>query len=100
MLTTIHARADFYTQSEQAARQLHRPDLDLPRRLPRHPGQHRLGPGDADVKTVFDSIHVSQKGDRAEITATIPPSFLRKLVSQPAHDAVQGEPAPSAPNKK
>jgi len=44
------------------------------------------------VKAVFDSIKVTQKGDRAEVLATIPPSFLRKLVNDPARNAVQGEP--------
>ena len=53
------------------------------------------GPGDADVKTVFDSIKVTQNGDRAEILATIPPAFLRKLVDEPAHNAVQRETTPS-----
>jgi hypothetical protein len=52
------------------------------------------------VKAVFDSIKVTQKGDRAEVTATIPPSFLRKLVNEPARNAVQGDTAPSVPNQK
>ena len=95
MLTTIHAHADFYTQSEQAARNFTEQTstfLSVFRGI-----QANAGPGDADVKAVFDSIQITQKGDRAELTATIPPSFLRKLVNQPARDAVQGDSAPSAP---
>jgi hypothetical protein len=97
MLTTIHAHADFYTQSEQAARNFTEQTstfLSVFRGIQ----ANAAGPGDADVKAVFDSIQITQKGDRAELTATIPPSFLRKLVNQPARDAVQGEPAPSAPS--
>jgi hypothetical protein len=95
MLTTIHARAEFYTQSEEAA--LNFTDqttafLVLFRSIQANAAS---GPGDADVKAVFDSIKVTQKGDRAEILATIPPSFLRKLVNEPARNAVQGDAAPA-----
>ena len=84
MLTAIHARADFYTQSEQAARQFTEQTgtfLALFRGIQTHAAG---GPADADVKAVFDSIEITQKGERAELTATIPIGFLRKLVTQPA----------------
>ncbi|MGC2210239.1 MAG: hypothetical protein WA532_09020 [Candidatus Korobacteraceae bacterium] len=97
MLTTIHARADFYTQSEQAARQFTDQTSTFLAVFRGIQASTASGAGDADVKAVFDSIKVGQSDNRAEITATIPPSFLRKLVAQPAHDAVQGE---TAPNKK
>ena len=100
MLTTIHARADFYTQSEQAARQFTEQTSTFLSVFRGIQSSTTSGSGDADVKAVFDSIQVNQNDDRAEITATIPPSFLRKLVSQPAHNAVQGEPAPNARDKK
>jgi hypothetical protein len=95
MLTTIHARADFYTQSEQAARQFTEQTgtfLQLFRGIEEKTAN---GPGDADVKAVFDSIEITQKGDRAELSATIPIGFLRKLVNQPASE--EQEPATSAP---
>ena len=100
MLATIHARADFYTQSEQAARQFTEQTSTFLNLFRGIQSSTNTGSGDADVKTVLDSIQITQKEDRAELTASIPPSFLRKLISQPAHDAVQGEPAPNAPNKK
>jgi hypothetical protein len=100
MLNTIHAHADFYTQSEQAARQFTDQTATFLAVFRGIQANAVAGPSDADVKTVIDSIQITQKEDRAELTATIPPSFLRKLVAQPAHDAVQGEPAPSAPVKK
>jgi hypothetical protein len=98
LLTTIHARAEFYTRSEQAAHNFTEQTtafLAIFRGLQ----GNAAAPGDPDVKAVFDSIKVTQKGDRAEVTATIPPSFLRKLVSEPARNAMQGEAAPKASAK-
>ena len=97
MLTTIHARADFYTQSEEAARNFTDQTSTFLALFHSIQANTAPGPGDADVKAVFDSIKVIQKGDRAEVTATIPPSFLRKLVNDPARNAVQGETAPAVP---
>jgi hypothetical protein len=94
MLTTIHARADFYTQSAQAARQFTEQTSTFLAVFRGIQASTTSGSGDADVKAVFDSIKVSQSDNRAEITATIPPSFLRKLVAQPTRDAVQGDTAP------
>jgi hypothetical protein len=97
MLTTIHARAEFYTASEDAARTFTEQTTTFLALFRSIQANTAPGPGDADVKAVFDSIKVNQKGDRAEVLATIPPSFLRKLVNEPARNAVQGEPAPIAP---
>jgi hypothetical protein len=97
MLTTIHARADFYTQSEDAARNFTDQTTTFLTLFRSTQTNTAPGPGDADVKAVFDSIKVTQKGDRAEVLATIPPSFLRKLVSDPARNAVQGDSQPSSP---
>jgi hypothetical protein len=100
MLTTIHARAEFYTQSDDAARNFTEQTntfLSLFRSIQANAAP---GPSDTDVKAVFDSIKVTQKGDRAEVLATIPPTFLRKLVNDPARNAVQGETAPATPEKK
>ena len=95
MLTTIHARADFYTQSEEAARNFTDQTTAFLAIFRGIQASAAPGPGDADVKAVFDSIKITQKGDRAEVLATIPPSFLRKLVNDPARNAVQGDTAPS-----
>jgi hypothetical protein len=97
MLTTIHARADFYTHSEEAARNFTDQTTTFLALFRSIQANTAPGPSDADVKAVFDSIKVTQKGDRAEVLATIPPSFLRKLVNEPARNAVQSDTAPSAP---
>ncbi len=96
MLTTIHARAEFYTQSEEAARNFTEQTNTFLAVFRGIQANTAAGPGDTDVKTVFDSIKITQNGDRAEVLATIPPGFLRKLVSEPARNAVQGEGAPKA----
>jgi hypothetical protein len=97
MLAAIHARADFYTRSEQTARQFAEQTgafLALFRSI--QAGAIKGG-GDPDVKAVFDSIQMAQKGDRDELTATIPVGFLRKLISEP-HSEARGEPEqPSKP---
>jgi hypothetical protein len=100
MLTTIHARAEFYTQSEEAARNFTEQTTTFLSLFRSIEANATPGTGDTDVKAVFDSVKVSQHGDRAEVLATIPPSFLRKLVNEPARNAVQSEPSPAAPSKK
>ena len=97
LLTIIHARADFYTQSEEAARNFTDQTTAFLAIFRSIQANAAPGPADPDVRAVIDSIKVIQKGDRAEILATIPPSFLRKLVNEPARNATQGQPAPAAP---
>lgn len=99
MLTTIHARAEFYTQSEEAARSFTEQTTTFLTLFRSIEASATAGTGDADVKAVFDSIKVTQHGARAEVLATIPPTFLRKLVNEPARNAVQGQTAPNAPKK-
>jgi hypothetical protein len=95
MLTTIHARAEFYTQSEEAARNFTEQTTTFLALFRSIEANATAGTGDADVKAVFESIKVTQHGERAEVLATVPPSFLRKLVNEPARNVVQGETAPN-----
>ncbi len=44
---------------------------------------------DADIKAIFKSLEVKQHGDRATLTAKIPPSLIQKLLTPPPE-----EPAP------
>jgi len=50
------------------------------------------GVGDPDVKAFFDSLSVERQGDRAVLTASIPPGFLRKVVAEPQPEV------PATPN--
>ena len=95
LLTNIHARADFYTKSEEAARDFTTQTTSFLALFRGIQSSATKGSGDADLKAVFDSIAITQHGDRAEVTATIPPGFLRKLATEPAQNAVHGETAPT-----
>jgi hypothetical protein len=67
---------------------------------------------DPDVKALLDSLHVQQEDDRAVLSATVPPGFLKKLLAEgpvemPASSLgmpgqVSGQPstAQSEPEKK
>jgi hypothetical protein len=103
MLTTIHARAEFYTQSEEAARNFTEQTTAFLNIFRGIQATTKTTPADSDMKTAFDSLTITQKGERVDVAATIPPSFLRKLVNEPARNAVQGETppnTPAAPSKK
>jgi hypothetical protein len=42
---------------------------------------------DADVKTFFDALQVGRYRNRAVLTATVPPGFLRKALAEPLEEA-------------
>jgi hypothetical protein len=95
LLTNIHARADFYTQSEQAAHDFTAQTATFLELFRGIQATTTKGISDPDIRTVFDSLSIAQQGNRAELSATIPPAFLRKLVHGPAQNAVSGdEPGP------
>jgi hypothetical protein len=45
------------------------------------------GGTDPDVKVFFESLSVERHGDRAVLTASIPPGFLKKVVAEPPPEA-------------
>lgn len=51
---------------------------------------------DADVKSFFDSLHVSLNGNRAVLDATVPEGFVKKLVTNAPAAAL--EPQPDSPS--
>jgi hypothetical protein len=56
------------------------------------------------VKGFFDSLKVTQSGERAVLTATIPPGFLRKALTevapQPQTPAAEAAPPTKGPATK
>jgi hypothetical protein len=46
------------------------------------------------LKAFFDSISVSQQQNRAELNATIPPGFIKKLVSEAPPATIGAAPPP------
>lgn len=49
---------------------------------------------DPDVKAVFDSLSVARHADRVVVTASVPRSFLQKMLTEPPQ-----EPAPAEPGR-
>jgi hypothetical protein len=55
---------------------------------------------DPDLKAFFDSISVSQQENLAELNATVPPGFVKKLVTESPALPVTGAAPTPAPEKK
>ncbi len=97
-LGAVHFRAEAFTESDDEARQVTEKlgtFLNL-----FHTGEENLNPSgiDADVKAVIASIKVEPQKDRALLTATIPPDFLRKALAEgPAAMAPEPQPQPEPP---
>ncbi len=54
---------------------------------------------DADVKGFFDSIKVTLDGNKAEMQATVPAGFVKKLVSEAPAKGIDTPPPASAPEE-
>jgi hypothetical protein len=52
---------------------------------------------DPDVKAFFDGLKIQQRGDRAVLTAAIPPGFIRKAVAAPPAAASPERALPALP---
>jgi hypothetical protein len=52
---------------------------------------------DPDVRAFFDSLRVERQGDRAVLTAAVPPGFLRKVMGAPLQLGPERESAPETP---
>jgi hypothetical protein len=91
----VHVRAEAFTQSLDDARGIADKVtvfLALSHNAENAVGTHGTDP---DVKAFFDSLKVKQEGDRAVLTAAMPPGFLRKALAE-----TSSEPAPSVPATK
>ncbi len=54
---------------------------------------------DVDVKAFFDSLKVEQSGDRAILTATVPPGFIQKVLTEAPSNTMEPA-APATPPKE
>jgi hypothetical protein len=91
-LGSVQFRADAFTRSQEDAQRVSdqlNAFLAIARTV-----EIRAGAADPDLKAFFDSISVSQFPDRAELNATIPPGFVKKIVSEPPVEAVGAAPQP------
>src|SRR5262249_25042009 len=81
-IRALHLRAVAFNESEDEARRLTEQlttFLNLFRALDH---SNAPSPMDADVKAIFDSVQVQQQKDRAQLTATVPVGFIRKVMAE------------------
>jgi len=98
-LRALHLRAEAFTDSEADAHAITEKTaafLSLFHAAEGSVGAHGT---DADVKTFFDSLKVEQSGDRAILTATVPPGFIKKVLAEAPPDTVTPA-APATPLKE
>lgn len=89
-LRALHLRAEAFTDSERDAQAITEKTaafLSIFHAAESSVGTHGTDP---DVKTFFDSLRVEQSGDRAILTATVPPGFILKVLKE-------GPPATATP---
>ena len=98
-LRALHLRAEAFTGSEadaQAITEKAAAFLSIFHAAEGSVGAHGT---DADVKAFFDSLKVEQSGERAILTATVPPGFIQKVLTEAPSNTV--EPAtPATPSKE
>lgn len=92
-IRALHLRAEAFTDNEDDAHAITEKAtafLNLFHAAEGSVGAHGT---DADVKTFFDSLKVEQAGDRAILTATVPPGFLKKILEEvPSETVAPGKP--------
>ncbi len=96
-LGKIHLRADAFTGSEEDAQRVTQQAATFLNMLRSAETTISMQGTDVDVKAFFDGLKVSQNKDRVELTAIVPPGFLRKAVSAPEPEAPTAPPPPITP---
>jgi hypothetical protein len=97
-LRALHLRAEAFTHSDEDAQTLTGRITAFVNLF--HAAENSVAAqgNDPDVKAFFDSLNVSSHGERAVLTAAVPPGFLRKALAEPdrAPDSpTSGEQAPA-----
>jgi hypothetical protein len=92
-LRALHLRAEAFTDSEADAQAITEKTAAFLSIF--HAAESSVGAQgtDTDVRTFFDSLKVEQSGDRAILTATVPPGFIQKALAEAPPESV----APAAP---
>ena len=94
-LRALHLRAEAFTDSADDAKVI--TDKTSAFLNIFHAAEGSVGPHgtDADVKSFFDSLRVEQSGDRAILTATVPPGFIKKVLSEAPSNEAPPAPRPA-----
>jgi hypothetical protein len=100
-LGSVQFRADAFTRTQEDAQRVS-DQLNAYLALARTIEVRAGGSMDPELKAFFDSISVSQQENRAELNATIPPGFVKKLVTEsPTLPVTGAAPTPTPlPEKK
>jgi len=98
-LRALHLRAEAFTDSDADAQAITEKTSAFLSIFHAAEGSIGTQGTDSDVKTFFDSIKVEQSGDRAVLTATVPPGFIKKVLAESPLDTVTPA-APTTPPKE
>ncbi len=95
----IHLRAEALTANADDARSITEKAITFLSIF--HSAENSVGGrgSDTDVKAMFDSLQIRQENERAILSATVPPGFLKKLLSEPPGAPAFSPPA-TAPTTK
>jgi hypothetical protein len=99
-LRALHLRAEAFTQSENDARAVSDQVGTFLNLF--HSAETSIGAQgpDVDVKAFFESLQIERSGDRAILTATVPPGFIKKVLTEAQPDAAVPAEPPKEPSKK
>jgi hypothetical protein len=98
-LRALHLRAEAFAESESDAQAITEKASTFLSLFHAAEGSVGTQGTDADVKTFFDSLKVERSGDRAVLTATVPPGFIRKALSEAPPEPAAAKPAvPEGPD--
>jgi hypothetical protein len=98
-LRALHLRAEAFTDSDADAQAVTEKTAAFLSLFHAAEGSVGAQGTDADVKTFFESLKVEQSGDRAILTATVPPGFIKKVLTEAPPNTVAPA-APTAPPKE
>jgi hypothetical protein len=90
-LRALHLRAEAFAAGEQDARSIAEQASTFLSVFHGAESSASARGADPDVKEFFDSLRVEQDHDRAVLTATLPPGFIKKVFTESPGDQRNGE---------
>ena len=94
----VHFQAEAFTGSKDEAQRLSEQLGTFLQLFHAAEGSVSMPENDPDVKAFFDGLKIQQHGDRAVLTAAIPPGFIRKAVAAPPAEVVPEPAQPPSPH--
>ena len=91
--SALHLRAEAFTDSNADAQAITEKTAAFLGIFHAAEGSVGMHGTDPDVRTFFDSLKVEQSGDRAILTAVVPPGFIKKVLTEAPPETT----APAAP---